>query len=131
MDDQLLDELLFGSGALMLLLALAAFRRARRFLARCRSTEGWIAGSVKEDSDDGVTWFARIRFRDAVGQEHEISGPGLREEPRAGGKVQVTYDPNNPTNAWAPGCIAPWGVPTLLLLAGVVLVTAGLVLRFE
>lgn len=131
MDDHLLDELLFGIGVVLLLLAFAAFRQARRFAARCRTTEGWVAGSERQESDDGVTWFARIRFRDELGREHEIAGPGLRQEPSVGDKVPVTYDPNNPTNAWAPGCIAPWGIPTLLFLAGGVAVIAGVVLRFE
>jgi hypothetical protein len=131
MDDNLLDELLLGSGAMVLLLAFAAFRQARRFAARCLTTEGWVAGSVREESDDGVTYFARIRFRDVRGQEHEIPGPGLREEPAVGDTVPVTYDPNYPTNAWAPGCIAPWGVPALVLFAGVALVIAGVVLRLE
>ena len=131
MDDHLLDEVLFGSGIVVLFLALAAFVHARRFAARCHTAEGWIAGSEKEESDDGITYFARIRFRDAHGQEREIAGPGLREPPAIGTKVSVTYDPNNPTNAWAPGCIAPWGIPTIVLIAGVILVIAGVVLRFE
>lgn len=131
MEDQLLDELLMGGGAVLLILALVSFLHARRFAARCLTAEGWIAGSVKEESDDGVTYFAQIRFRDAAGQEHEIPGPGEREEPALGKKVRVTYDPNRPTTAWAPGCIAPWGIPTLVLLAGAVLVTAGIILRFE
>lgn len=131
MDDHLLDEVLFGSGIFVLLFALAAFRHARRFAARCRTTEGWIAGSEREESDDGVTYFARIRFRDALGQEREIPGPGLREPPATGEKVSVMYDPNNPTNAWAPGCIAPWGIPAIVLIAGMILIIAGVVLRFE
>lgn len=115
----------------MLVVAWAAVRRTRRFLARCRRTRGWVAGSVKEESSDGVTWFPRIRFRDELGREHEILGAGLREEPAVGDKVSVTYDPTNPTNAWAPGCITPWAVPSLAFLAGVVLVIVGLILRTE
>jgi hypothetical protein len=131
MDDHLLDELLFASGVGVLLLALVAFRQARRFAARCQTTEGWVIGAEKHESDDGFTYYARICFRDARGKEHEISGSGLREPPKVGDKVSVTYDPNDPTNAWAPGCVAPWGVPIVVLLVGVALVMVGLVLRFE
>src|SRR5688572_16532775 len=119
----LLDEITFAIGGVLILLALAALRRTRKFIARCRTADGRIAGYTSQDSEEGVYYFSVIRFRDASDVEHEIRGSsGLRQPPEVGAAVPITYDPASPTNAWITGTAAPWVLPWFVLLAGIALV---------
>ena len=129
----LLDELTFTAGAILIAFSLIAFRRTRRFIARCRTAEGRIAGyTTEEDSEDGVWYFSRIRFTDAAGVEREIPGSrGQRQPPVVGETMPITYDPAYPTNAWITGTAAPWVLPWIVLIAGLAAVAGGFVLRVE
>jgi len=125
-----LDEITLAIGALLILFSLAMFRRTRKFIANCRTTEGRIAGYTTEESDDGVYYYSVIRFGGASGVEHEIGGSsGLQEPPEFGVPVSITYDPAYPTNAWVAGTAAPWVVPWFVLIVGVAVVVGGLVVR--
>jgi hypothetical protein len=126
----LLDEITLAVGVVLILFSLAMFRRTRKFIANCRTTEGRIAGYTTEDSDDGVYYYSVIRFRGSSGVEHEIGGShGLQQPPEVGVPVSITYDPAYPTNAWVSGTAAPWVVPWFVLIVGVAAVVGGFVLR--
>ena len=130
--DDFLDEITLAIGVLLIAFGLAAFRRTRKFIADCLTTEGRISGYTTEDSEDGVYYFSIIRFRGQSGVEHEIRGPhGLQEPPTIGETVSITYDPAHPTNAWITGTTAPWVIPWLVLLLGVATVIGGFVVRAE
>ncbi len=119
-------------GVLLILAALAAFRRTRTFIARCRTADGWIADYTREESEEGIYYYPVMRFADAAGVEHELRGSGgLQEPPKTGTPVSITYDPTSPSNAWITGTAAPWVIPWLVLLVGVAVVVAGLVVRAE
>lgn len=131
--NQLFDEITLAIGVILMLTAVAAFRRTRKFIAACRTTPGRITGYRSEESDEGpVFHFAVIRFRDASGVEREMPGPhGLQEPPIVGAEVSITYDPAYPANAWISGSTAPWVIPWLILIAGIGAVAASFVIRAE
>ncbi|MDP9191335.1 MAG: DUF3592 domain-containing protein [Acidobacteriota bacterium] len=127
----LLDEITLAIGVMLILFGLAAFRRTRKFIADCRSTEGRVAGYTTEESEEGVYYYTLIRFHGSSGKEHEIRGStGLQQPPKAGVPVQITYDPAYPTNAWISGTAAPWVVPWFVLILGMAVVVGGFVLRY-
>ena len=130
----LLDECVLALGALLIVLSVRMFYRTRAFIARCRIADGRITHyDTEPDSDSGVEYyFARVRFRDVSGAEHEIYGSGgLREPPTVGRQVQVTYDPTYPANAWPTGSKKVWFLPWLVLLLGVATIVIGFVVRAE
>ncbi len=130
--DDFLDEITLAIGVLLIVLALAAFRRTRKFIAKCRTAGGHISGYTTEESEEGVYYFSVIRFRGSSGVEHEIRGPnGLQEPPTIGETVSITYDPAYPTNAWVTGTAAPWAIPWFVLLLGVAAMIGGFVVRAE
>ena len=126
----LLDEITLAVGVMLILFGLAAFRRTRNFIAKCRAADGRISGYTTEESDEGVHYYSVIRFRGASGAEHELRGShGLQEPPEVGEAVPLTYDPAYPTNAWVTGTAAPWVIPWFVLILGVAAVVGGFVLR--
>jgi hypothetical protein len=132
MISHLLDEATLAIGVILLVCSWAAFRRTRTFIANCRVTDGYIAAYRTEDSDEGVSYFAVMRFRDVAGVEHEIGGAhGLQNPPKVGKVVSITYDPRYPTNAWVTGTSGPWFLPWLILIAGIATVAASVVVYLE
>jgi hypothetical protein len=132
MIDHLLDDGMLAVGALLILGAVAMFRHTKKFIARCRTAEGRITSYTTDDSDEGVCYYAVVRFLDAAGAEHEVRGSsGLQRPPKVGKRVTITYDPANPTNAWPSKSGAPWVLPWLVLLAGIGCSIAGLVIHAE
>jgi hypothetical protein len=130
--NQLFDELAFAIGVALILAGIAAIRRTRRLVAGSRTASGRISGYDEDDSDDGIWYFSRIRFRDEAGVEHEIRGPhGSQEPPEVGAVVPITYDPAYPANAWPTGSCAPWVLGWLIVLLGIAGVIAGFVIRAE
>lgn len=128
----LFDEGAFVLGALLIAGSVAMFRRTRTFIARCHDAEGRIAGYATDESDDGVSYYPLIRFRDEAGVEHEIrDAGGLQRPPKVGKRAALTYDPAHPTNAWRTGSAAPWIIPWFVLLAGIAAILAGFVIRAE
>jgi Protein of unknown function (DUF3592) len=126
----LLDEITLAIGVMLILLGLAAFRRTRKFIAKCRTADGRISGYTTEDSGEGVYYYSVIRFRGVSGVEHEIRGAhGLQQPPEVGEAVPITYDPAYPANAWVTGTAAPWVIPWFVLLLGVAVVVGGFVVR--
>lgn len=101
-----MQEIAFGIGLVLLVLAILSFRKTRRFIAQCRTTQGTIAGFREErDSDsDRACYFPVIRFVDSSGAVHEIGGPhGLQEPPEIGTPISIAYHPGQPSNAWIAG----------------------------
>src|SRR5687768_14460014 len=125
------DELTFTIGAILIVLGLYAFGKTKRFIARCLTAEGTIVDYKKESSDEGPDfYFPVIRYVDASGVPREIGGPhGLQEPPTIGTMHSITYDPTYPTNAWITGTGGPWGIPWLILIAGIGAVIAGVFMR--
>ncbi len=129
-----MQEIAFGIGLVLLVLAFLAFRKTRTFIARCRMAQGTITAFTEEqDSDSGSTYYySVIRFVDSSGASHEIPGAhGLQEPPEIGTPVSITYDPSYPTNAWITGTAAPWVIPWLVLIAGLCAIGAGVGVRFS
>lgn len=129
-----MQELAFGIGVVLLVLAFLAFRKTRAFIVRCHTAEGTITGYREEpDSDSGVPfYFSDIEFKDASGASHRIGGPhGLQEPPNIGSHVSITYDPGYPSNAWITGTASPWVIPWLVLIAGLVAIGAGVAVRMS
>src|SRR5688500_7423152 len=129
-----MEEFAFGIGLVLLVLAFLAFRKTRTFIARCRTTDGTIAGFTEEqDSDSGLTYYySVIRFVDSSGTSHEIRGSrGLQEPPTIGTPVSITYDPGRPLNAWTSGTAAPWVIPWLVLIAGLCAIAGGVAVRLS
>lgn len=125
------DEIVLAIGALLIAWSVRIFLRTRALIARCRTADGRITHyDTEEDSDSGRPWyFARVRFRDANGVEHEIPGSsGLQRPPAVGEAVQITYDPSYPANAWRTGASRPWVLPWFILILGIAAVVIGLLL---
>src|SRR5688572_8115744 len=124
--DDFFDEAMFAVGAALIVLAVTAFRRTRRFIAKSHTAVGRIVRYDAEDSDEGVYYFAFLRYTDASGKEHEIPVRGGQREPGEIGEiVSITYDPTYPTNAWITGTASPWIIPWLILVVGVGVVIGG------
>lgn len=129
-----MQEIAFGIGLILLVLAFLAFRKTRNFIARCGTAQGTIAGFTEEqDSDNGlIYYYSVIRFVDSSGASHEIRGPqGLQEPPEIGTPVSITYDPGQPLNAWTSGTAAPWVIPWLTLIAGLCAIAGGVAVRLS
>ena len=130
--DDLLDEITLGIGVMLIVFSVAAFRRTRKFIARCHTTDGRITGYTSEDSEEGLYYYSVVGFRDRSGVDHEMRGSsGLQEPPIVGTAVSITYDTASPKNAWVAGTAAPWVIPWLVLLIGVAFVIGGFVVRTE
>lgn len=127
----LFDEATLFVGVILIIASFAAFWRTRKFITRCRTADGYVAGYNTEDSDEGVSYFSQIRFADSAGVEHEILGSGLRQPPEVGKRVSITYDPSYPTNAWVTGSAAPWVIPWVIVLVGAAVVVAAFVISIE
>ncbi|HYC59393.1 MAG TPA: DUF2330 domain-containing protein [Thermoanaerobaculia bacterium] len=126
-----LDEIVLAIGALLIALSARMFYSTRALIARCRTADGRVTHyNTEEDPDSGVPfYYARVRFRDASGIEHETRGSsGLREPPTVGAPVRVTYDLSYPSNAWITGSSLPWVLPWLVLILGLTAVVIGLLL---
>lgn len=98
------DEILLMFGGLLIVFSELAFRRTRRLVAKCLSTKGTIVDHTVEEDDGGRYYFAVIQFTDSSGASQQlIGGHGLREPPRHGSTVVITYDLSYPSNAWITG----------------------------
>ncbi len=125
----LMDVALLAIGVVLILSGLAAFRRTRTFIARCRTVDGRVTGYTEEESEEGIFYYPIIGFRDRAG-EHELRGStGLQEPPEVGAPVGITYDPASPSNAWVTGTAAPWVVPWFIVILGAAFVIGGFVVR--
>ena len=125
------DEIALTAGVLLIILSERAFRRTRVFVARCLSTEGAVVDHTVEENDSGVHYYAVIRFVDSSGSSHQlIRGPAVRQPPKHGSTVPITYDPSYPANAWITGTAAPWVIPWVIRIAGVAAVAGGVLLRW-
>ena len=126
------DEVAFVLGVTSIFLGVLAFRRTRTFIARCQVANGRITAYTSEESDEGVSYYSEVAFGDRSGLEHRFHGSvALKEPPAIGARVRITYDGENPENAWVTGSSAPWVIPWLVLLVGVGFVAAGFVIRAE
>src|SRR5688500_11850770 len=127
-----LDEFVLAAGALLLLLAFASFRHTKRFLARFLTATGTLASYTTEiDPDSGRPWYySVIRFADAAGVTREVNGSrGLQKPPKLGTRVQITYDPTYPANAWITGSASPGVLPWFILVLGLAALIGGIGIR--
>ena len=126
----LFDEILIVAGAIILIGAFIAFRKTRFFIAKCRTTEGTIVDVVKEESDDGVWFFWVVEFNTSAVSKQRIRGAhGHQEPPTIGTVLSITFDGDNPKNAWVTGTAAPWIVPWFVAIVGIACVIGGLAIR--
>ncbi|WP_432933670.1 DUF3592 domain-containing protein [Microbispora sp. CA-135349] len=124
----LITLILSGLGLAFGLIGGAFTMNAREFRRRAQRTRGLVVGLRASRSDDGTSYYPRIRFTTMYGQQVEAETTyGSNPPPaRPGEEVPVLYDPARPTRIRIDSAA---GSGTLLggifLAVGVVLFTAG------
>ncbi len=122
---------LLAGGGLLVGIGVLLYRRTQRFLATAVPTEGTIVDfKVSEDSDGDSNYFPIFRFRDASGQEHQITSntgtnpPGFKK----GQSVGIFYDPQHPEDACLDTFWRLWIGPIILFTLGGLPAGVGLIL---
>jgi hypothetical protein len=112
----------FLAGGVVLLIVGAALlvRQVQFVTAAERATGTVVAVSRETDSDGEVTFYPVVRFTTAHGKEIEFkSSTGSKPASHStGDRVEVLYDPDDPSDAQLSGFLDLWLGPGVLLLLG-------------
>lgn len=94
-----------------------AYFHVRSFLQTALKADGIVVGMTGQSG----SYFPVFKFTDSQGQEHRVESNAGSNPPsyQVGDKVQLLYDPNDPTDAKADTFWGVWILPVLLCLAGV------------
>ena len=119
-----------ATGAVFLAVALFLGLHTRSFLQTAIAADGVVVENVYHRASRGSgTYYPRVRFRTASGQEFIMDGNFGTNPPsyRRGERVQVLYDPGDPTRFRLDGFGSLWFLPTLFGGLGVVFGSIGIV----
>jgi hypothetical protein len=118
-------RLLFGVGTVLLVGAAVAAAFTARFIVNAERTEGTVIDlSRSEDSEGSVTYNPVVEFTVDGRSIQFTSSSGSSSPPSVGDRVEVLYDPDDPSDARLSGFLDLWFFP---LVAGALALVCGVV----
>jgi Protein of unknown function (DUF3592) len=127
-----LPRLFLGIGVVLLVVAAVVGVFTARFVASSERTVGTVIDlSRSEDSEGSVTYSPVVRFTVDGRTIQFTSSSGSSSPPSVGDRIEVLYDPDDPTDARLAGFLDLWLFPLIagLIGAGFITVSAIIIRR--
>ena len=118
MINQIVAGLLLAEGVASGIIAYVLFRKKSAKLARCQRTLGDVVEVKEHSGSEGTTRHPVIRYVTATGKEaaFESKYGSSNWKVRAGDKLEILVNPNNPSEAEVVSFMAQWGLPLILAI---------------
>jgi hypothetical protein len=110
-------------GVGLLIVGAVVLVRTVRFVADAEHATGTVIDMSRErDSEGGVTFYPVVRFTTAAGERIEFVSTSGSNPPSEtpGDRVEVLYNPDDPSAAKLSGLFHVWLLPIILLVMGAV-----------